>query len=103
MIPVVVQPNKQFYELYAPPNSFIHAQDFDYDPEKLGAYLRLVSSNFEIYFSHLKWKLDYEIVYSSSQVEKRRLCQLCTKFNTENSIIYYESVSDWFNKECIFN
>ncbi len=42
LIPVLLQPNREFYEKIAPPNSFIHAQDFDYDPERLGAYLTKV-------------------------------------------------------------
>ena len=31
MIPVVIQPSREFYEQVAPPDSFIHAQDFDFD------------------------------------------------------------------------
>ncbi|CAF1017448.1 unnamed protein product [Brachionus calyciflorus] len=103
IIPVVIQPNRQFYELSLPQNSFIHAQDFDYDPKKLADYLTYVSSDFEMYYSYLKWKLDYDVVFTGYQNEKRRLCELCTKLNTENSIIYYNKVSDFFNDQCIIN
>lgn len=42
VVPVLFQPNRQFYEKIAPPNSFIHAQDFDFDAEKLAEYLHKV-------------------------------------------------------------
>lgn len=42
IVPVLLQPNREFYEKIAPPNSFIHAQDFDFDPERLGLYLQKV-------------------------------------------------------------
>lgn len=48
LIPVVLQPNKEFYELNLPPDSFIHAQDFDYDPVRLANYLDRVSKNFSL-------------------------------------------------------
>lgn len=103
LIPVVLQPEKKFYELNLPPNSFIHAQDFEYDPERLAVYLNQVSNNFDLYFSHLAWKNKYDIVYSAKQVERRRMCEFCTKLNTERSVIYYESVSQWFNNKCVIN
>ena len=103
MIPVVFQPNKIFYELNAPPDSFIHAQDFDYDPVKLANYLDSVSKDFNLYLKHQKWKYNFDIVYIGKQVENRRLCQLCTRLNEDTSRTYYESVSEWFNKFCIVN
>lgn len=103
LIPVVVQPSKRFYELNLPPNSYIHAADFDYDPARLAEYLRQVSLDFDLYFKHLEWKLTHEAVYSGPVVERRRNCELCTKLNTEQSLIYYESVSKWFNYNCQVN
>ena len=32
LIPIVLHPNKEYYEKIAPENSFIHLADFDYDP-----------------------------------------------------------------------
>ena len=100
MIPVVIQPSKENYNLIAPPNSFIHAQDFDYDAKKLAQHLELVSNDFNIYLKYHLWRLDYESVYSSKMSEKRRLCELCTKLNTETSIVYYDKITSWFNSAC---
>ena len=103
LIPVVFQPNKVFYESMAPPGSFIHAQDFDYDPIKLGVYLNSVSKDFSLYKKYFQWKSEFENVFSGKKVEARRLCELCTLLNTERSSIYYESVSKWFNSDCVIN
>lgn len=103
IIPVVIQPSKDFYELNLPPNSFIHAQDFDFNAIKLADYLRFVANDFNTYYSYLKWKLNFQVVFSSDQSEKRRLCELCTRLNTETSLIYYNSISNFFNNECILN
>lgn len=103
MIPVVIQPAKIFYELSLPPNSFIHAEDFDFDPVRLANHLIKVSNNFDLYYKYLEWKLNNSVTYSDPMVEKRRNCELCTKINTEKSVIYYESVSKWFNHMCFNN
>lgn len=100
LIPVVIQPAKHYYEEIAPKNSFIHAQDFDYDVTKLANYMRLVSSDFELYFKYHLWRLSYEAVHTAQYTEKRRFCEFCTRLNTEKSTIYYDKISDWFNKKC---
>ena len=103
LIPVVIQPSKEYYLLSLPPNSFIHAQDFGYDPVKLAAYLGKVAKNVDLYFKHLEWKLTWNAVYSGPVVERRRNCELCTKLNMEKANIYYASVSKWFNNKCFVN
>ena len=103
IVPVVFQPSKQFYLKIAPPNSFIHSEDFGHDPKKLGEYLHMLSNNYEIYSEYLVWKTEYESVFSGKINEKTRFCELCTLLNTETSAIYYNSVSKWFNSDCIIN
>lgn len=49
LIPVLLQPNREFYERIAPPDSFIHAQDFGFDAERLGEYLQKVSVEFHVF------------------------------------------------------
>lgn len=100
MIPIVIQPSRQYYELVLPKDSFIHAEDFGFDPIKLAEYLRLVSSDFKVYLKHHLWRLDYESVYSAIQCEQRRFCEMCTKLNEEKNSIYYKHVSNWFNNGC---
>jgi alpha-1,3-fucosyltransferase len=103
IIPVVFQPKKEFYLQIAPPHSFIHAQDFDNDAKKLGDYLNFLSNNYESYSEYLSWKTEYDNVYSGKMTEKIRMCELCTLLNTDTSITYYDSISKWFNNDCIIN
>lgn len=100
MIPVVLQPSKAAYARVAPPDSFIHAEDFDFDMVKLAVYLNKVSTVFETYIRHHKWKLDYDVVYAAAQTEKRRMCELCIKMNQETNKVYYTDVPKWFDSEC---
>ena len=100
MIPVVLQPSKENYLRIAPPDSFIHAEDFDFDAKKLANYLDVVSSDIHEYHKYQKWKTDHDVVFSGEHCERRRLCELCTKLNTETSRIHYGNVADWFNDGC---
>ena len=102
MIPVVFQPAKEFYELVAPADSFIHADDFD-SFDHLAKHLDLVASSFDVYLKYHLWRLDYSIAYKQHQTEPRRMCELCTKLNTETSVIYYDKVYEWFNYKCYSN
>lgn len=104
LIPIVIQPNKEYYEKIAPSNSFIHASDFDYDVVKLTNYLERVSSDFYMYRKYLEWKKETRVLYKAEDVEKFRLCELCEKMNKFKNLVYnsyYENVSEWFNKQCV--
>jgi hypothetical protein len=98
LIPIVIQPEKKYYELVAPRESFIHAEDFDYDMKKLGNYLLKISSNFSLYLKYVKWKFEYAVLYKN--IGKYRVCEFCAKLNNERSTIYYDTVASWFNKKC---
>lgn len=100
MIPVVLQPSRVVYRQVAPPDSFIHAEDFEFDMERLAAYLHKVSTDFKTYLKHHIWKFEYDVVFTGRQNERRRLCELCAKLNTVTSEIYYSRVADWFESEC---
>lgn len=103
LIPVVIQPAKSFYESIAPKDSFIHAQDFNFDPKLLAAYLKKISNNFDLYSKYLAWKYTDDIAHSGNNCEARRLCELCTRLNIETSQIYYKNAADWFNNACKIN
>lgn len=99
-IPVVFQPSKKDYEIVAPKNSFIHAEDFNYDVKKLAAYLNQVSNNYNLYYKHRKWNMYYQVVYKKNEIEQYRLCELCSKINSETSSMHYKSISNWYNQKC---
>jgi hypothetical protein len=99
-IPIVMHPRVKFYDALAPKSSFIHLEDYDYEFDQLAKYLRLVDERFDLFAQKHAWRVMNDIVFSPRQTERRLMCELCTKLNTENSVIYYDRVSSWFNKKC---
>ena len=83
LIPIVIQPSKESYERIAPVDSFIHAQDFNFDARLLAEYLQKVSNSFDLYLKHTKWRLNYDILYKSNDLENKRICDFCKKLNQE--------------------
>lgn len=102
LIPIVLHPNKEFYEKVAPQNSYIHLADFDYDPEKLSNYLNQLSEDYKLYSKYFEWKKDYKVEFRANNVEQLRLCELCEKLNNlkNNYYSFYPKVSNFFNDKC---
>jgi len=70
-VPVVMGPPKLSYERIAPPNSFIHVQDFK-TPKDLAKYLLYLDSHPEEYLKYLAWKGRYKAECAESWG-----CELC--------------------------
>jgi hypothetical protein len=102
MIPVVFQPPKEAYKRLVPEDSFIHAQDFNYNPKLLAQYLDRVSNEKELYLKHLNWKFIFKLHYVGDFTDTNdiKLCQLCTKLNQETKSIYYKSIASWYYHKC---
>ena len=100
IIPVVTYPEKSHYEKLAPKNSYIHAEDFNYDPDELGDYLKRVSEDYSLYLNFFKWKFYVNTVSEPLKTEKRLLCEFCYKLNNEKSLIFYDSILKWFSSDC---
>lgn len=102
LIPIVMQPNREFYERIAPPNSFVHMEDFDHDVEKLTAYLNRVGTEFDLYGRYFEWKREFKAVYDAKSVEQFRICEFCARLNNQHFVenSYYSQISNWFNSAC---
>ena len=100
MIPIVLTPNKEYYSKIAPPDSFIHASDFDYDTVRLAEYLHKVSNDIDLFSKYFEWKREHEALYKDRILEQFRICELCYRLNTQNTMTYYPSISNWFNQQC---
>jgi hypothetical protein len=101
-IPVVFQPSKEAYKRLVPEDSFIHAQDFNYNPKLLAQYLNRVSNEKELYLKHLKWKFKFKLHFEGETTDPTdfKICQLCTKLNQETKSIYYKSIASWHYHKC---
>jgi glycoprotein 3-alpha-L-fucosyltransferase len=101
LIPIVVVPNKEYYEKIAPPNSFIHMSDFNYDFKKLSQHLTSISTNLGLYEKYMEWKRDYMALFTSKDLEPIRFCELCYRLNNDFSSSHYHQIGDWFNQQCL--
>ena len=77
-VPIVMGPEKNWYEENLPYKSFIHVDEYD-NPEKLAAYLMYLNSNHESYLTYLNWRQNYRRV-----CEPKVRCKLCD-FLLENN------------------
>lgn len=101
LIPIVAVPNKEYYEKVAPPHSFIHMSDFNYDFKKLAHHLTIISTNLDLYEKYMQWKKDYKALFTSNDLEPIRFCELCHRLNNDFSSTHYHQIGDWFNQQCL--
>ena len=98
-VPVVLGPNKSWYEKNLPNNSFIHVDDFN-DPETLAEYLKFLNNNNEEYMRYLEWRKNY-----LKACEAPLKCQLCQKllnltYNASQITVISDFESFYKKSEC---
>ena len=76
-VPVVMGPNRSWYEEKLPKNSFIHVDDFP-NPKDLSEYLKYLNTEHDLYFEYLTWRRNYRMV---SDPPLR--CKLCEFLNNK--------------------
>ncbi|KAF0311927.1 Alpha-(1,3)-fucosyltransferase C [Amphibalanus amphitrite] len=74
MVPVVRGPSPQSYHRVAPPNSFIHVEDFA-GPKALAAHLLALSRNQTAYEEYHAWRSSHKVQYP------RAMCNLCHRLH----------------------
>lgn len=74
----------------APPNSFIHVQDFT-SPENLAKYLLELASNKTKYLQYFAWKSQGYITSSSSL-----WCKLCAQLHQPQAETWYADIGQWW-------
>lgn len=75
------------YTKFAPPRSYINANDFE-SVEELAAYLNFLDNHPEEYMKYFWWKKYYKL----EEYSKRAFCTMCMKLNrpmaTHKSEVY---------------
>ncbi|XP_050403914.1 glycoprotein 3-alpha-L-fucosyltransferase A [Patella vulgata] len=92
VIPVVMGARKEDYEKVAPPNSFIHVDDFK-SPEELAAYLQKLDQNDDLYNQYFKWK------GTGNFLNTKFWCRLCALLNDENRPNINVNLEEWWRSE----
>ena len=84
--------SKSSYTKVAPPNSFIHVDDF-VSPYHLADYLKVLDADDGLYNEYFKWMLDYELAPRPNV-----LCRVCELLHTMRGITtYYNDIGIWYN------
>ena len=98
-VPVVLGPNRSWYEEHLPKHSFIHVNDFP-NPQKLADHLLFLDRNPEEYIKYMNWRKDHTKVCGPSLS-----CQLCHKlvqssFNSLETQPIQDFGTFWKKGEC---
>lgn len=77
VVPVAMGAHPDDYARSAPPNSFIHVEDFE-SPQHLARYLKVLDKNDELYNDYFKWK------GTGDFIDTKFWCRLCAMLNDLN-------------------
>jgi glycoprotein 3-alpha-L-fucosyltransferase len=81
------------YAMAAPPNSYIHVDDFE-SPQHLAAYLRHLDVNDRLYNEYFRWK------GTGSFIDTKFWCRLCAILNESKltgASVWYGDLEKWWN------
>ncbi|KAK6485987.1 alpha-(1,3)-fucosyltransferase 4-like [Huso huso] len=81
-VPVVLGPGRANYELFLPPDSFIHIDDFR-SPKVLADYLNFLDKNPKLYKKYFMWKKHYNVHVTSFWSEP--YCSVCKAIRAAGS------------------
>ncbi|XP_074600068.1 glycoprotein 3-alpha-L-fucosyltransferase A-like [Brevipalpus obovatus] len=92
VLPIVMGAQKSDYERSAPPNSFIHVDDFK-SPKELANYLKTLDANDSLYNKYFEWKGTGEFINT------RFWCRLCAQLHAPRNVKSYQHLNSWWNSE----
>lgn len=92
MVPVVMGAPRADYERAAPPQSFIHVDDFD-SPQQLADFLRAVAADRDRYNSYFRWQGTGEYIDTKFWC---RLCALLHETRRTGWHSVYDRLDDWW-------
>lgn len=89
-VPVVLGPARRDYEAVAPPESFIHVDDFN-STKDLATYLRSLIQDPEKYNAYFTWRQNYTVKLYTDWRE--RLCNICPLYGRFPAQKIYEDLT----------
>nr|XP_020445006.1 alpha-(1,3)-fucosyltransferase 7-like [Monopterus albus] len=91
-VPVVLGPPISDYKDVAPPNSFIHVDEFA-SVRDLRKFLQELAKDKKSYAEYFSWKKQWKVKMFSDWREK--LCKICTKYNSLPQHKVYSDLQSW--------
>ncbi|GAA6232032.1 alpha-(1,3)-fucosyltransferase 7-like [Lates japonicus] len=93
-VPVVMGPPLSDYKAVAPPNSFIHVDEFA-SVKDLGKYLQQLAEDKKRYSDYFTWKQHWKVKLYTDWRE--RLCKICLQYNSLPQHKVYSDLEAWVN------
>ncbi|KAM7393055.1 hypothetical protein PAMA_007938 [Pampus argenteus] len=93
-VPVVLGASLSDYKAVAPPNSFIHIDEFA-SIRDLGKYLQQLSKDKKRYIEYLNWKKEWRVKLYNDWRE--RLCKICSQNEKLHQQKVYSDLQAWVN------
>ena len=102
LIPIIHGPARADYERLAPPNSFLHVDDFDKNVTRLAQRLQEIHSDRQLFSSYHQWRKTLEVIIDRKALERIRMCELCQRLNQvkQGETTYYEDVEEFYRESC---
>jgi glycoprotein 3-alpha-L-fucosyltransferase len=91
VVPIVMGAHPTDYAAIAPPNSFIHVDDFE-SPKELAEYLMKLDVDDTLYNRYLEWK------GSGSFINTKFWCRVCAMLHEQQRLdvhTWYPSLQQW--------
>ena len=89
VLPIVMGARPEDYAKVAPPNSYIHVDEFD-SPKDLAAYLHKLDQNDDLYNNYFRWK------GSGHFINTKFYCRLCAMVNDKTRRAWYDDMESWW-------
>ncbi|XP_042365881.1 alpha-(1,3)-fucosyltransferase 7 isoform X2 [Plectropomus leopardus] len=93
-VPIVLGPPLDDYKAVAPPNSFIHVDEFA-SVEDLSKYLQQLAEDKKRYNEYFNWKHQWKVKLFTDWRE--RLCKICSQYNSLPQEKVYADLEAWVN------
>jgi len=102
LIPIVYGPDEGDYSKVAPPNSYIHINEFNKNMNTLANYLKKIHLNLNLYSKYHRWRKDYQVIIDGKALERIRMCELCERLSKlhYDDITYYRNIENFFHEKC---
>ncbi|XP_053267833.1 alpha-(1,3)-fucosyltransferase 7 isoform X1 [Pleuronectes platessa] len=97
-VPVVLGPPLSDYQAVAPPNSFIHVDEFA-SVKELGKYLQELAKDKKRYNEYFTWQEDWKVKLHTDWRE--RLCKICLQYNNLPQHKVYSDLNAWAHSDKI--
>ncbi|KAM6896749.1 4-galactosyl-N-acetylglucosaminide 3-alpha-L-fucosyltransferase 9-like [Lycodopsis pacificus] len=92
-VPVVLGPPKQNYEDHAPPDSFIHINDFS-SPQKLAERLLYLDQNNAEYVRFFTWRSIFKV--KPSAFIREHACKTCRYLQNHKEYQAFDDLISWY-------